>query len=203
MRFTEKRRGMFLEKVMANKNFKVAHLMVGALRQGYVVSEDTLKSLGYQKNRLLRLGAIVPTDEDESKDPIPLGPEFNHGTHPELAERMHGDAAAMDEDVDLDDESRPREVSGGRVVDVAGQDRPTIASDVRSGAAPASRRILGGEDEEIESASRQAHRENLDDLTVEDLKERARKAGVEGYSGMVKADLVKAVKKAEQAQAQR
>ncbi len=43
-----------------------------------------------------------------------------------------------------------------------------------------------------------AHRENLDALTVEQLKERAEAAGVEGFKTMNKAKLIEALKEAEE-----
>jgi hypothetical protein len=55
--------------------FRVAHKHVGPLPQGRIVREDDdhLTKPGVDLQRLIDLGALVPSDEKPDEEPVPYG----------------------------------------------------------------------------------------------------------------------------------
>jgi hypothetical protein len=174
------------------KNYKIMHTMVGPFPAGRVVTEEQLKyNDDVDLERLLDLEAIEETDEKATKTVLAANPE-NVIIGDEAPEEPHSVDAPQDEG----DEQRNsvRKLPGGRVADMHGSDRPTVAATRKSKQLDLSRtgtRKVSADNKD--TTDDDTDPAQLKKMTVAELREMADRKGVKDYESMKKEELIDAL----------
>lgn len=158
------------------KKYEILHTAVGSFSRGDVVSEEMIKTPGVSMNRLKSLGAIREAD-----DSTPI--------------RVAGSAADEVWD-DAEPEADPTQSLSDRIANASGDG---IAATQTEEDKP-SDKSAGGE--KPEGAPSSATGDNLSGMTVPTLKQIAEGYGIEVTANMKKDELIAAITKAQEPDAE-
>ena len=180
------------------KNLKITGTQVGPFPKGRVISAADLKQFGADDpSRFIKKGVIVETDEPLTEDALPPGPlTMGMIDPPGVGRAAGGSAAPQGRSPQGTEGLHPPD--GGRAANQ--EDSGSISIDDETSGVDYTRG--GGKGtalttENLESDEDDEDGQDLRKMNKEELVATANEAGVQGADEMTKAELVKAIKKAQ------